>query len=317
MVPPDLSFREGSAGDLAGTFALTQRALHASAISRRIAPPGSEMDDERIAQLWSEQRTLVEFLVAQDGGRYWVCEEDDRIVGFARVVRFGDMEDLNELMVDPDYQHRGIGRALLERCWPGDPSPDLGRACVALGTPDNLSLYMEFGVMPITGHWHMLQSAESYLEQRSLELESTEPDVTVLKSDRAAEEWKRLEPPALGYDRSPLHDFFGRDRVCLAAVDLEAGHARSLCWVSNDGEIGPAVAATSEDLVPVVLAALDRVAKVHEPDELRVFCTTTSWWLLRRLRGLGFQIFWPSWVMSSIPLPALDRYMPTMPPRVL
>jgi hypothetical protein len=48
-----------------------------------------------------------------------------------------------------------------------------------------------------------------------------------------------------------------------------------------------------------------------------VFTTTLSWWLLRRLRTLGFSVYWPSWVMCSVPLPGLDRYMPTRPPHLL
>jgi hypothetical protein len=100
-------------------------------------------------------------------------------------------------------------------------------------------------------------------------------------------------------------------------MDPEAGRASGLCWVSSDGEIGPAVGESPEDLVPVVLAALDRVAKAHEPETLGLFCTTDSWWLLDRLRRLGFEVFWPAWVMSSVPLPGLDRYLPTRPARLL
>jgi hypothetical protein len=48
-----------------------------------------------------------------------------------------------------------------------------------------------------------------------------------------------------------------------------------------------------------------------------VFCTTDSWWLLRRLRELGFRVFWPSWIMCSVPLPGLDRYLPTKPAYLL
>ena len=87
--------------------------------------------------------------------------------------------------------------------------------------------------------------------------------------------------------------------------------------MSPDGDIGPAVGATPEDLIPVVLAALDRVAKSHEPELLGVYCTTDSWWLLDRLRRLGFRLHWPSWVMSSVPIPGLDRYLPTRPARLL
>jgi hypothetical protein len=59
------------------------------------------------------------------------------------------------------------------------------------------------------------------------------------------------------------------------------------------------------------------MAKTKEPETLGVFCATDSWWLLRRLLSLGLRVWWPSWVMCSIPLPGLDRYMPTRPPHVL
>jgi hypothetical protein len=139
----------------------------------------------------------------------------------------------------------------------------------------------------------------------------------VLTSDRAVAEWKRLEPPAIGHERPLLHDFFGRTRNCLATIDPERGEAMGLCWVSSDGDIGPAVGEEAQDLVPVVLAALDRVAKSKEPESVGVFCTTDSWWLLDRLRRLGFRVHWPGWVMSSVPLPGLDRYLATRPARLL
>jgi hypothetical protein len=137
-----------------------------------------------------------------------------------------------------------------------------------------------------------------------------------LTPDRAVAEWKRLEPEAIGHERPALHEFFGRDRACLATVDPD-GHARALCWVSSDGDIGPAVGATPPQVIPVVLAALDRVAKTQEPPMLGIYASTTSWHLLHRLRVLGFRVFWPSWVMCSVPLPGLDRYVPTRPPLVL
>jgi hypothetical protein len=139
----------------------------------------------------------------------------------------------------------------------------------------------------------------------------------MLTPERAVEEWKRLEPGAIGHERTALHDFFGRTRSCLATVDPQSGHATALCWVSGHGEIGPGVGQDPGDLVPVVLAALDRVAKMQEPETFGVFCTTASWWLMDRLRRLGFRVHWPAWIMSSVPLPGLDRYLPTRPVRLL
>jgi GNAT superfamily N-acetyltransferase len=317
LVRATVSFREGSRADLAATFALSQRAIHDSATRQGVLPPVRDLTDAEIRADWLRRRPLIEFTAAQPGGRYLICESGDGPVGFARIVRFGGMEELTDLMVSPAHQHTGIGRALLERCWPGDPTPELGRIVVASGFQSDLSLYLDFGVMPISGHWRMRQRTEEYLALRSHETDASDPAVHVLKPDRAVAEWERLEPLAIGHDRRALHEFFARDRTCLGLADADAGEVAGLCWVSPDGEIGPAVAASPGDLVPALVAALDRVAKAQEPEYLSVFATTLGWWLLRRLRTLGFRVWWPGWVMCSVPLPGLDRYAATRPAHLL
>ncbi len=314
-----LSFREGRAADLPGSFALGQGALHDTA--RRhgwVANGGSAPGEGEVRDSWLRQRSLVEFLLAQDGSGFWVCEDGDEMVGVVQMARFGWMDELTDLTVAPSHHRRGVGRSLLEHCWPGPPTPALGRVVVAAGGPADLSLYTEFGVMPVAGHWHLRQRGEEYLERRSQEtLDGGEPSVHALSVDKAVAEWKRLEPPAIGHERPRLHEFFGRSRTCLATVDAASGRSKAVCWVSPEGEIGPAVGESPEDLVPVVLVTLDRVAKSREPESLGVYCTTGSWWLMRRLRRLGFRVMRPSWVMSSVPLPGLDRYLPSRPPRLL
>lgn len=314
---PELTFREGAVSDLETTFGLSERAIHDSALKQGVVPPGQELSEERIQDDWVRQRSMVEFIASQPGGRYVVAENGPSgIVGYARTVHFDGMEELTELMVRPELQRRGIGKQLLEAVWPGDPTPELGRAVVAGGSASDLSLYTGFGVMPVAGHWHMRTLAEEYLAHRAQEIDTTDPGVHALKADRAVAEWKRLEPSAVAHGRPALHEFFGRDRTCLATID-SGGAATSLCWVSSDGNIGPAVANSPGELVPVVLAALDRVAMTQEPRHLSVFTSTLSWWLLRRLRMLGFSVYWPSWVLCSVPLPGLDRYMPTRPAHLL
>jgi GNAT superfamily N-acetyltransferase len=312
----DLVLRDGGSSDLADTFALAQRAMHDAATRLGYAPAGHELSDAAVRADWLRQRSFIEWIAAQPGC-YVIAESGDGgLVGYARMVAIGEMEQVTELMVAPGQQGAGLGRLLLERCWPGAPTPELGRVVVAAGAPSDLTLYTNFGVMPVAGHWHLRQRTELYREQRSQE-DATGPGVHVLKPDRAVSEWHRLESAALGQDRQALHEFFSRDRTCLASLDAASGEARALCWVSSEGDIGPAVAAEPGDLVPVVLSALDRVAMTQEPEYLSVYASTLSWWLLRRLRNLGFVVYWPSWVMCSEPLPGLDRYMPTRPPHLL
>ena len=312
-----LTFRDGHVSDLPTTFDLSERAMHDSAVRQGVISPGHELDDSQISWDWQRQRPIVEFIAAQPGGRYVIAEDEGGAVGYARVVRFRGMEELTELMVLPDYQGKGVGRRLLDVAWPGDPTPSLGRVVVAAGSPSDLSLYTRHGVMPVGGHWHMRQRTDAYLARRSQELETTDPAVHVLSPERAVAEWKRLEPPVVAHERPALHEFFGRDRTCLGMFDAASGETIAACWVSSDGDIGPAVARSPGELVPVVIAALDRVAKTQEPEYVSVFATTLAWWLLRRLRTLGFSVYWPSWILCSVPLPGLDRYVPTRPPHLL
>ena len=313
----EVEFREGRASDLRAAFELFERALHHTAREMGAASGPGGLDEHEIERNWARERPLVEFLAAQEDGCFWLAEDPDGLVGFARTVRFERLEQLTEIAVAPTHHGRGIGRALLERCWPGSPTPELGRLVVAAGSLVDLSLYPEFGAMPVTGHWHLAADTERYLGRRSLQqVDAAEPGAHVLADAHAVSEWKRLEPPAIGHERPLLHEFFGRERTCLACLG-DDGLASGLCWVGANGYIGPGVGERAEDLVPVTLAALDRVAKAQEPETLHVFCTTDSWWLLRRLRAVGFRVAWPSWVMCSVPLPGLDRYLPTRPALIL
>lgn len=316
MTAEAVSLREGSPSDLQTTFELSDHTMHALAVEQGFIPP-HERSDAAATDSWARHRPLVEFLDAQPGRRYVIAENSSGAIGYARVVQFGAMEQLTDLMVSPQHQGSGIGRMLLAQVWQGDPSPSLGRLVVATGAPRDLSLYTDFGVMPVAGHWHMRQDTATYLEHRSHETDATEAGaVVVLTVERAVAEWKRLEPAAIEHERPALHEFFGRDRACLATVGAD-GAAKGLCWVSTDGDIGPAIGQAPGDAITVVLAALDRVAKTQEPRQLGIYASTTSWHLLHRLRMLGFRVFWPSWIMCSIPLPGLDRYVPTRPPFVL
>lgn len=312
-----VEIREGTAGDLQSSFALSDRTMHRIAVEQGFLRAGDERSDADVEASWARHRSLIEFVDAQPGRRFLIAHNGKGPVAFARVASFGTMEQLTDLFVAPEHQGKGIGRGLLDRIWPGDPTPSVGRLVVATGAPRDLSLYTDFGVMPVAGHWHLRTDARAYLERRSQETDATEAGtVVVLTAERAVAEWKRLEPDAIGHERPALHEFFGRDRTCLATVD-EDGHAKALCWVSSDADIGPAVGAEAKDVIPVVLAAFDRVGKTQEPNELGIYASTTSWHLLHRLRVLGFRVYWPSWVMCSVPLPGLDRYVPTKPPLLL
>src|SRR5204863_7423717 len=122
----DVSVREGALSDLQTTFKLSDHTMYRLAVDQ-----GYIRDDQRtdadIDAAWARYRSLVEFLDAQPERRYLIAENGRGPVGFARVVRFGAMEHLTDLMVNPEHQGAGVGRRLLAEVWPGDPTPSVGR----------------------------------------------------------------------------------------------------------------------------------------------------------------------------------------------
>src|SRR5204863_2428159 len=139
---------------LLATFALSDRTMHRLAVDQGYVRRGLRTDAD-VAESWGRYRGLVEFLDAQRERRYLIAENSSGPVAFARVVRFGAMEQLTDLMVSPSHQGEGLGRQLLKAIWPGDPSPALGRLVVATGAPRDLSLYTDSGARPVPGHRHL------------------------------------------------------------------------------------------------------------------------------------------------------------------
>ena len=160
-----LTFRECRSGDLRATFDLGELARDAARIERNLLPAGQERDADQLEAQWRRERPLLEFIDAQPDGRCLICDDGAEMVGYTRIARFGAMDELTELWVAPSHAGRGVGRALLERCWPRSPTPELARLVLGFGMPADLSLFTEFGAMPVSGHWDLRQRAEQYLER--------------------------------------------------------------------------------------------------------------------------------------------------------
>ena len=133
-----LSFRQGHASDLRATFELGEAALDASRKERGLLAPDHRRAEDDLDTRWERERGLLEFIVAQADGAFVICEEDEQLVGYTRVARFGEMDELTELWVAPSHAGLGVGRALLERCWPESPTPELGRVVLGIGRPADL-----------------------------------------------------------------------------------------------------------------------------------------------------------------------------------
>lgn len=82
------------------------------AAARDQADPGPPRTPPSPAQVEARRRAHVRF-VERDGPGAWVGVAGGRVVGVAEAIRRGDLWGLSMLFVDPAFQDRGLGRALL------------------------------------------------------------------------------------------------------------------------------------------------------------------------------------------------------------
>ena len=102
-------------------------------------------DPEVIDTLWQTRRSMFNHL-ARTADQFWVAELNQEIVGYARAIRRGPVQELTEYFVLPDSQSAGIGRELLGRAFPAGTAPY--RAIVATLDERALVRYLKAGVYP-------------------------------------------------------------------------------------------------------------------------------------------------------------------------
>ncbi len=82
--------------------------------------------------------TRYEHLIETDPGGAWVAEEDGELIGAALAIDREGMWGLSLLVVLPDHQSSGIGRALLERA--REYADGGRRGAIILASPDHRAL---------------------------------------------------------------------------------------------------------------------------------------------------------------------------------
>ena len=123
---------------------------------------------------------------AETADKWWVAEEDGRVVGYARSTLRDGIRQLTEFFVRPGAQSAGIGRGLLEQVFPAEGAR--GRILLATQDPRALARYLKAGLLARFPVYH-------FGRPRRSEPYRGELDATPVHSRRG-----RARPP--GVDRS-------------------------------------------------------------------------------------------------------------------
>lgn len=314
-----VKFRPGALDDSYQAFLVFEESL-ADLLARHVPGASTSFDDPgALARMWEERRSLYEHL-ARTAFHFWVAEEGERVVGYARSILRDDLLELTELFVSPSMQSAGIGKELLRLAFPDttDGRASLGatqlpRSIIASPDMSAQALYMRAGVYPRVPLYYFWRKPEPCQKGARTPLPN---------------------PPSTDLEFVPLAAT-PEDLVALGELDRAVlGHRRDAdhLWLLSDREgylylrddkpvgygyvglrSGPFALLDPADF-PAVLAHAESRAALSGQEygfEVPMINSSAASYLLAR--GFRIQPF-PATIMSDLPFGRFDRYIVTAPP---
>ena len=234
-----VTYRRGTPEDSYAVFQVfTQSIMDLGTRTNTMTITGGK-DPEVLRSLWERRGPVFEFL-ARTAAQFWVAENADGIVGYARSTEHDRVMDLTEFFVLPHQQSGGVGRELLARAFPKSDA----RYRVIAATLDDRAIYRYlkagvFGRFPIK---YFYRKAEKVVVKTDLSIES-------MRTDLHLEDINRVDQQVIGHVRGTIHRWVATTRA--GYVYKRAGEVVGYGYVG--GGNGPFAVLDENDL-PAVLA---------------------------------------------------------------
>jgi GNAT superfamily N-acetyltransferase len=239
-------------------------------------------------------------LLETDPRSCYVADDHGRVIGFGIVIRRGADAFLSFLFVEPAWQSRRLGRALLDACIRGaGPGIERVSTCAEANQPVSTGLYAKMGMAP---------RAPIYLLRGGLADDALpEPPPGVERRSVTADAVAAFDRALVGYERGPDHAFWARERHGALFLD-GGGTVLGYGYAHRSGRIGP-VAAAQPGYLPGFIGYLVRSTEVLEGRQLVVPGPAIA--ALQPLLTAGLRIEGtPAVYCSEGPGPAFERYIP-------
>ncbi|CAG0927969.1 hypothetical protein TFLX_00736 [Thermoflexales bacterium] len=200
---PNVVIRPGTLDDAYATFHVFEETLHD--LIRRLGETNVEPWDEpeKIARMWIERRSLFEHL-ARAADQFWIAQQDDCVLGFARSIVRDDVRELTEFFIRPVGQSAGVGRELLTRAFPENPAER--RFIIATLDTRAQVRYLKSGMYPQFPICYFGKAPEA----RAVETDLDFTPLTAAPAQLAVLD--ELDRAVIGYRRSEEHRWLLTDR---------------------------------------------------------------------------------------------------------
>lgn len=296
-----VSYRPGELQDSYAVFCISEEAIADLVRRFNYGDLGQWDEPERLAKRWESRRLLFEHL-AGTADQFWVAEQGGELIGYARSLVRGQVQQLTEFFIKPAGQSAGIGRELLARAFP--PGRVSYRSIIATLDIRAQARYLKEGVLPKFPLYYFGKTPEPSALDDSLTAEPITDAPEMLTT------LAQVDMAVLSYGRDEDHRLFLRERRGI----LYKRDGRVLGYGYTGSVNGPFVLLDAADY-PAVLAHAETMAAAegvpHFGLELPMCNETAVQYLIRR--GFHMDQF-VALFMTNHPFGRLENVIVMSPP---
>ncbi len=290
--------RPAAVQDLAATYEVFVAAAN-DLRARSGRPP---IDDTPQRRGWA--MPFRRHALAHDAERFWVAEDDGRVVGFGIATLRERIWYLAALHVLPSHQGRGVGRELLRRCLATSTGPRAVRTVISESAqPISNALYAKHGMYQWAPLLHVEGAVPAHLDRPRLDQE------TVVANDGALRTLDAIDRDVLGVARAVDHRFWLGQPGVAGLLFRRGAHVAGYAYASDSGKVGPVAVRSPRDLPHVLSASLASAAERGATTATLVVpghCRAALAYLLASGFRYGESI---NLLLASRPFGHMDRYL--------
>jgi GNAT superfamily N-acetyltransferase len=295
------AFRPGSEADSYQVFIVFETVLADMLRQMGNDTPTSVDDPEALAKMWAERKPLYDHL-ARSADQFWIAARQDQVLGFARSIVRGDLQQLTEFFVLPEAQSAGVGKELLRRALPAHEGR---RSIIATTHLSAQALYLKNGVYPRIPLYYLGGKPAPIKHASDLQFDRM-VDVRPYLLSQLGE----MDQTILNYRRDIDHAWLIENRRGFLYKRNGAVVGYGYTGLRN----GPFALLEAADF-PAVLAHAENLAVENQQEHFGVEVPMHNQAAVDHLLGRGFRLdAILAVLMSDVPFGRFENYIVTSPP---
>lgn len=292
-----ITYRPGTFADSFASYKLFEVTLADFAARLGMVADQTSGDPEA----WDKRRPLFEHL-ARTAAHFWIAQDGDRPIGYARSIERDGVLELTEFFVLPEAQSGGVGRELLARAFPAQGARR--RTIIATSDLRAQGRYLRAGVYPRFPIYFLGRAPEPVSVASDLQIDEINDEAAALPVLAA------LDLAVLGHRRDADHRYLLTTRQGF--IYSRRGEAVGYGYAGRNN--GPLALLDSADF-PAVLAHAESCAHARGEARTGFEVGLINAAAVDYLLGRGYLLdSFFAFFMSDVPFGRFENYIFTSPP---